>query len=130
MATATRQSRAARKLGRRAAGAGVQAMMEFEIFEDNGGAYHWRIVAGVGETLAQSGGFASYDEAEQAARRVRKGAALGRFEPRAAEELPVDLMPRRDASTDNSDATDNLDAERWLNEGGSFRNGLPGKGAR
>ena len=114
MATTTKKSRAARRLARRAAEANVPASMEFLIFEDNGGAYHWTIVAGDGAILTQSGGFASYDGAEQAARQVRDGAASARFEFRAAESLPVDLSSRRVASSDDSDA------ERWLDEGGSF----------
>ena len=88
--------------------------MEFLIFQDNGGDYHWTIVAGGGATLARSGSFASYDHAEQAARRVRDGAAAARFDARAVEARPVDLIARRHASSDDSDA------ERWLDEGGSF----------
>jgi len=41
----------------------VPESMEFLIFEDNGVACHWRIVAGDGATLAQSGSFASYQDA-------------------------------------------------------------------
>lgn len=115
MATAsTKKSRASKRVARRAAETTMPASMEFLIFEDNGGAYRWRIVAGERETLAQSGGFASYEDAEHAARHVRDGAASARFEPRAVEAVPVDLIARRDASNDNSDA------ERWLDEGGSF----------
>jgi uncharacterized protein YegP (UPF0339 family) len=88
--------------------------MEFLLFQDNGGAYHWTIVAGDGETLAQSGSFASYDHAEQAAHHVRDGAASARFDRSPGEVSPVDLAARRDARSDD------LDAARWLDEGGSF----------
>jgi uncharacterized protein YegP (UPF0339 family) len=88
--------------------------MEFLIFEDNGGAYHWRIVAGDGAILAQSGSFASYDDADRAARRVRDGAASSRFNRRGRELTPVDLATRRDRPRDD------LDAERWLDEGDRF----------
>ncbi len=87
--------------------------MEFSIYEDNGGAYHWR-VRGHDATLAQSGEFASYDDAAQAAQWVRDGAAKARFDRRAVESPPVDLIARREAPGDDSDA------ERWLDEGGSF----------
>jgi uncharacterized protein YegP (UPF0339 family) len=114
MATATKKSRAAGQLARRARNVRVPEPMEFLVFEDNGGAYHWRIVCGDGATLAQSGAFASYDRAEQAARRVRHGAAAARLDVRAGEARPVDLIARRDTSDDDSDP------ERWLDEGGSF----------
>ncbi len=52
--------------------------MAFVIFEDNGGSYHWRILAGDGAILGQSEGFASYRDAEQAAEQIRDGAASAR----------------------------------------------------
>ncbi len=113
MATATTKSRASKQFPRRAAEPDVPASMEFLIYEDNGGAYRWRICADDGATLAQSAGFASYDDAAQAAERVRHGAASARFD-RAVEAPPVDLIARRQASSDDADA------ERWLDEGGSF----------
>ena len=113
MATATKKARAAGQLARRARDV-QSASMEFLVFQDNGGAYYWTIVAGDGATLARSGSFASYDHAEQAARRVRDGAAAARVEARAGQARPVDLIARRHASSDDSDA------ERWLDEGGSF----------
>jgi uncharacterized protein YegP (UPF0339 family) len=114
MATATKKSRAAGGLAARASEVHVPESMEFLIFEDNGGEYHWTIVAGDGTTLARSGGFASYEDAEQAAQHVRDGAASALFERRATGTLPVDLVVRRNA------ARDAADAERWLDEGGSF----------
>ena len=73
MATATKNSHAAKQFAGRASAVRVPGSMEFLIFEDNGGDYHWTIVA-------------------------RDGAR------------PVDLSARRD----------DADAERWLDEGGSF----------
>jgi uncharacterized protein YegP (UPF0339 family) len=88
--------------------------MEFLILEDNGGSYHWKILAGDGSTLGQSGDFGSYDAAERAALQICGGAAAARVHPRASGTGPVDLAARRAASDENSDA------ERWLDEGGSF----------
>jgi uncharacterized protein YegP (UPF0339 family) len=91
--------------------------MNFLVFEDNSGGYHWTIVARSGETLVQSASFASYEQAKQAARVVHTGAASASFEPLAGEipshELVAGSTPRA--------ARDALDAERWLDEGGSFR---------
>jgi uncharacterized protein YegP (UPF0339 family) len=114
MATAPKKSRAAAQLARRGRGARVPEPMEFAVFEDNGGAYRWRIVVGDGTTLAQSESFASLDRAEHAAQLVREGAASASFDRRAGEVGPVDLAARRDRPSDE------LDAERWLDEGGSF----------
>jgi uncharacterized protein YegP (UPF0339 family) len=75
MATATKKSRAARQLPCRAPDVRVSEWMEFLICEDNGGDYYWTIVAGDGATLARSAGFASYDDAEEAAEHIRAGAA-------------------------------------------------------
>jgi uncharacterized protein YegP (UPF0339 family) len=114
MGTAPKKSRAAGQLARPARDVRVPESMEFLIFEDNGGAYHWRIVAGDGATLAQSGSLASYDAAEQAARRVRDGAASPRFNRRGCQLGAVDLATRRHRPRDD------LNAERWVDEGGSF----------
>jgi uncharacterized protein YegP (UPF0339 family) len=92
------------------------APMKFLVVEDNGGGYHWTIVAGGGETLVQSASFASYEKAKQAARIVHGGASSASFEDWAGDTPPVDLPARRDAAT----ARDRVDAERWLDEGGSF----------
>lgn len=91
------------------------ASMTFLGFEDNGGGYRWTIVAGGGETLAQSAGFGSYQEAERAARIVHDGASLASFEDHSGETLPVDLPAHGDAATPR----DRLDAERWVDESGS-----------
>ena len=114
MATAIQKSRASGRLPRRAPEVRVPESMEFLIFEDNGGDYHWTIVAGDGATLARSGSFASYGDAERAAQRVREGAASALFELRAVSARRVDLSARRNATGGDPDA------ERWLDEGGSF----------
>jgi uncharacterized protein YegP (UPF0339 family) len=114
MATATKKSRANGRLPRRAPEVRVPESMAFLIFEDNAGAYHWTIVAGDGATLVRSSGFASYEDAERAASRVRDGAASAPLEHRAASARPVDLTARRAATSGAADA------ERWLDEGDSF----------
>ena len=92
------------------------ASMTFLIYEDNGGGYHWTIVAPSGEILVQSASFASYEEAKQAAGIVQRGASRASFEHRLGDSPPVDLPARRNGVT----AGDRMDAERWLDEGGSF----------
>ena len=114
MATGTKKSRAAKQLARRPAHVRSPEPMEFLIFEDNSGVYHWTIVASDGATLAHSGGFASYDDAVQAAQRVRDAAASAPLQRGGTGALPVDLMARRKPASDDDDA------ERWLDEGGSF----------
>lgn len=114
MGNAPKKSRAAGQLARPARDVRVPESMELPIFEDNGGAYQWGIVAGGGATLAQSESLPSYYDAEQAAQRVRDGAASARFNRRGCELGAVDLATRRDRPRDD------LNAERWLDEGGSF----------
>lgn len=60
------------------------AAMTFHIFED-GGDYHWALVDRGGEALAQSAGFASYEDAEQAAGIVHRGACRASFQDRDSE---------------------------------------------
>jgi uncharacterized protein YegP (UPF0339 family) len=72
LATATKKSRALTQLAQPPARVHGLAAMEFLIFEDNGGSYHWRILADDDVTLGQSGDFASYDEAERAAQQIRE----------------------------------------------------------
>jgi uncharacterized protein YegP (UPF0339 family) len=99
MATATKNARAADHVVRGGGAVSKPRSMEFVTFEDNGGRYHWTIVAGNGEILAQSDGFASYQDAEQAARHVRDGAASASFKSRAGGNKPVDLAARRGPHT-------------------------------
>ena len=114
MATARKKSRAEKQLVHPPVRAHVQPPMEFLIFEDNRGCYHWRILADDGAILGRSGDFASFDDAEQAAQQVRDGAPSARFERHGSGKGLVDLAARRAAPHDDSDA------ERWLDEGGSF----------
>jgi uncharacterized protein YegP (UPF0339 family) len=97
MATATKNARAANQVVRRAGAASKSTSMEFVIFEDNGGRYDWRIIAGSGGLLARSESFASYEDAENAAHDVRDGAASASFKPRTGENEPVGShrAPRR-----------------------------------
>ncbi len=114
MPTATKKSGVVGRIPRRAPEGRVPKSMQFLIFEDNGGNYHWMIVSSDGAVLVRSDGFASYQDAEQAAHDVRNGAASALFTRRADRTHPVDLIARSDVSDDDSDA------ERWLDEGGSF----------
>lgn len=75
MATATKKSPASRHAPLRASAASGPAAIEFLVFEDNAGDYRWTILGNRGESLAQSGTFATYDDAERAAHTVRDGAA-------------------------------------------------------
>jgi hypothetical protein len=93
------------------------ASMKFLAFEENGGAFHWAIVATSSDPLVQSASFASCEGAKQVAGIVpssRSGAAL--FEDRAGDTPPLELAARRETPT----VRDDLDSERWLDEGGSF----------
>lgn len=113
MATASNKSRGVVQLRRRLPKASAAGLMEFVIFEDNAGEYHWEIV-GTGGVLARSGSFASYEETAEAARRFRDGVGSALFDRRAAAVDPVDLLAGGDGSSAEGDA------ERWLDEGGSF----------
>jgi uncharacterized protein YegP (UPF0339 family) len=86
MATATRKAGAPKPVAGGAAGVSETGPTEFQVFRDNGGEYHWTIVAGSGECLAQSGSFASHGDAERAARCVYEGAGSARFDVDAADE--------------------------------------------
>ena len=115
MATAARKSLAAVQLARRARTVRVPPSIGFVISEDDHGAHHRNLVAGVGATLAQCASFASYDDAGQPSRCVLDGAAPGRFDRRAGGVRPVDLAARRDRTGDD------LDTERRLEEGGQLQ---------
>jgi hypothetical protein len=115
MATATKKSRASRQALRHAAVVPESAAISFLVFENNGGSYCWTVLGPDGESLAHSRPHATREEAAHAARIVRDGAGSARFEASPAD-LPVDLVARRSAAV----AHDDSDAERWLDEGGSF----------
>ena len=123
MATPTMDGRAATQLAHDGRGVSESASLEFLVFEDNGGGYHWAIVGGSDECLAQSGSFGSYEEAAHAGRYVRDGAESARFERGTTEDRVVDVPDRRDAA-----AGDDLDVGRWLDEGGSLRSEGGGAG--
>jgi uncharacterized protein YegP (UPF0339 family) len=54
--------------------------MEFVIYEDNGGQFHWRLVGEDGRTLAVSAGrFATSKAAHRAAADVHDGAGAARY---------------------------------------------------
>ncbi len=97
MVTATNKARPTGPLARRSGGVSELAPTEFQIFADNGGNYHWRLLAGNGATLARSVTFVSYQDAEQAARQVRDGARSARLARAPGEARPVDLVARRQA---------------------------------
>ena len=99
------------------AGAGsASASMKFLAFEENSGAFHWAIVAASRDRRVQSASFASCEDATVAAGIVRCGAGSVPFEDRADGTPPLELVARRETATMQHD----LDAERWLDEGGSF----------
>lgn len=80
MATATKKAHAA-------GGVSEPATLAFRTYRDNGKRYHWEIVDGGGQVLAQSGGsFASQDDAERAARDVHERTRVAPFEPQVAKE--------------------------------------------
>jgi hypothetical protein len=86
MATATKKVLAAKPIARAARDASQSVSLHLLVHQDNGGDYYWEIVGEHRESLARSGSFASYDDAERAARRVRDGAGSARFELYLAEE--------------------------------------------
>jgi uncharacterized protein YegP (UPF0339 family) len=83
MATATRKGPGAEPRAHRDGAVSEAAALKFLVFEDNSGDYRWTILDSAGESLAQSGGFASYDDAHEAADVVRDGARSAQFEARA-----------------------------------------------
>jgi hypothetical protein len=95
MATARKKAHTPREVDR--ARAAESGLMEFLVSEDNGGDYYWTIIAASGEALARSPSFASYEDAEVAARRVRDDAGSARLEQRDGVGVPVDLVARRAA---------------------------------
>ena len=92
MATATKKVHAARPVARDVPHLPGSALLEFLVHQNNGGDYHWEIVGGDGESLAQSGSFASHDEAARAARCVYDRAGSARFELHLAEERQLEAV--------------------------------------
>jgi uncharacterized protein YegP (UPF0339 family) len=81
MATAPQKPGTPERFAPGARDTGAAEPLEFVIFEDNRGDYHWRIDAGDGATLAQSNSYASYEDAGREMQRVRVGAASARTTP-------------------------------------------------
>jgi uncharacterized protein YegP (UPF0339 family) len=84
MATATKKVPAV-KSGSRSVGGSSQSL-DFLIYGDNEGGYHWEIVAANGESLAQSSSFPSHGAAEVAARRLHEGVDAAPFTLHTAGE--------------------------------------------
>ncbi|MHB8490928.1 MAG: YegP family protein [Solirubrobacteraceae bacterium] len=89
MATASKKVHTAPHDARAAQDGSKQAPMNFLVYEDNGGEYHWSIVSGDGATLSQSEGFASYADADREAHRIHQGIGSARFTPRHENDLPL-----------------------------------------
>jgi uncharacterized protein YegP (UPF0339 family) len=87
MATATKKPRSTRTTPAptRAPAAVRSTPSEFRVFEDNSGDFYWTIVSEDDAVLAQSGSFASFDDAERAAVSVRDGAASARLQERPSD---------------------------------------------
>ena len=85
MATATKAARAP-SANRAAVSASESVPVECVIVEDNSGEYHWTLLDRDGNSLARSPSFASYEQAEDAARVVLAGAASARLDRRAASD--------------------------------------------
>jgi uncharacterized protein YegP (UPF0339 family) len=86
MATATKKAHAGPSATRAARGASEPVSLAFRTYQDNGEGYHWEIVDGAGKILAQSGSFASEDDAERAAREVHKSARVASFASQAVKQ--------------------------------------------
>ena len=84
MATATRNGPGAETLALGGGAGSGPAALKFVVYEDNSGDFRWTILDSGGESLALSGGFASYDDARKAADVVRDGARSAQFENRPA----------------------------------------------
>jgi uncharacterized protein YegP (UPF0339 family) len=91
MATATKKSGATTGANRGADVASNSVSMEFLIVEANGGDYHWTLLDRDGNSFARSPSFASYEQAENAARVVLAGAGSARLDCRATAGSSIDI---------------------------------------
>ena|SRR6478672_1427623 len=107
--------RTKRRAGARAVS--VPASMQFLAFEENGGAFHWAIVATGSDRLVQSANSASHERAKHSAGIVPSRSGAAPFEDRADDTLQLELATRPEAATVRHD----LDAERWLDERGQLQ---------
>jgi uncharacterized protein YegP (UPF0339 family) len=89
------------------------ASVAFLLYEDNSGGYYWTIVGEDGEVLARSARFTTYEEANIAADIVYRGVATASFADRTDASPPVNLPA-------SPTAGDRVEAEHWLDEGGSL----------
>ena len=64
----------------------------------------------------RSASFASYEDAKHAARALHAGLASASFEQLAGDTPTVNVVAGRHTGV----VRDDLDAERWLDEGGGF----------
>jgi uncharacterized protein YegP (UPF0339 family) len=85
MATATKKVHARPSPAHAVRGASEPASLAFRTYQDNGDNYHWEIVDSGGEIFAQSGSFASRDDAQRAARDVQEGARSAPSESQATK---------------------------------------------
>jgi uncharacterized protein YegP (UPF0339 family) len=81
MATATSKAQASKRTALRGHDTHEAPAVEFAVYRDNGGSYHWEIVDAAGESLGHSERFSSRDEAERAARYVYDGVKSAHFRP-------------------------------------------------
>jgi uncharacterized protein YegP (UPF0339 family) len=86
MATATKKAHSAPSPAHAVRGVSEPASLAFRTYRDNGDNYHWEIVDSGGEILAQSGSFASQDDAERAARHLHEGARSAPFDSQVGKE--------------------------------------------
>jgi uncharacterized protein YegP (UPF0339 family) len=86
MATATKKVSAAKSGSRSVGGRSPSQSLDFLIYGDNDGGFHWEIVAANGESLVQSSSFPSHGAAELAARRLYDGVAAAPFSLHTAGE--------------------------------------------
>src|SRR5205807_7749409 len=82
-----------------ARGVSAPASMRFLGFEDNGGVFHWAVVAASGDRVVQPATFVSYEEAKQAADVVRSGVVSASSENRADDAAPLALAARGETAT-------------------------------
>jgi uncharacterized protein YegP (UPF0339 family) len=75
MATATKKVRASTVAARDRS----DSPLEFLVYRDNSGGYHWEIVEQSGESLIHSVSFGSHEDARRAAQYVYDRAGVARF---------------------------------------------------
>jgi uncharacterized protein YegP (UPF0339 family) len=99
MATAAMKARANTGANGGTVVAPESVTMEFLIVEDNAGHYHWTLLDHNGNSLARSPSFASYQDAEDAARVVLAGSGSARLDRRAATDSSLDIPSKTKVPT-------------------------------